>query len=204
MIKNRKRLFKIGYHSGIDVTSGFVTEDYKKPAGFTGQNVRELINFLKSEENASESSGKHEVITEKRQTIDQVFAAAYDISAFRQGTSEYDTAAKIAQKILEWTYEAILRAAIVKNKKMVVLPRIGGGVFKNEQAWIDDAILSKTNVELIKKHGLHVTVNNFYLDPKSYPRDPRVYSVEETRNRFKDAQKEVGGGAYVFVDEYQN
>lgn len=147
--------FAIAFHSGIQVTNGYM------------------------------SGNRHESFYDRRQTINQAIAAAF---ALNYGSPCYsgEVANTIAKRILNWTYEAILKAAYVKGKKRVILPRIGGGVFNNEQQWIDEALAAQA--EFIRKSGLHVTLNNYTtVNP-------------QTTERLKDLVKATDGDYIVYTN----
>ena len=138
--------FKIGYHSNIQVTNGF-------------------FYFPNDQDSFYDQS----------QLIDQAFAAALAIDYFDEVNKQYypstdPEVVRIGKLLLDWTYEAILKAAYVKGKKKVFLPRVGGGAFNNKPEWIDDAILKQS--DFIKNSGMEVILNNFDLAtkvPQYYP-----------------------------------
>jgi endonuclease/exonuclease/phosphatase family metal-dependent hydrolase len=130
--------FKIGYHSGIQVVFG---------ATQGGLN------------------GTQEFFYDPCQIIDQIFAAALNLGQQADLCIGADEAK--AKLILEWTYEATLKAAFLNGKRdgngkiKVFLTRMGGGVFANRQAWIDEAIINAVDNADLANSGLEVTLNNF-------------------------------------------
>ena len=60
--------------------------------------------------------------------------------------------------MLEAAYEATLLAAVEQavggGSNIVLLTRLGGGVFGNADAWIDDAIVRA--IEIVKDAGLDI------------------------------------------------
>jgi hypothetical protein len=72
--------------------------------------------------------------------------------------------------VLEATYEATLLAAVEQlaagGSHIVLLTRVGGGVFGNDDAWIDDAIVRA--LEIVKHAGLDVRlVGHGHIHPSS-------------------------------------
>ena len=62
--------------------------------------------------------------------------------------------------VLQASYEAVLLAAVEQaaagGSNKVLLTRIGGGVFRNGDAWINDAI--ERSVDIVKDGGLDITM----------------------------------------------
>lgn len=63
---------------------------------------------------------------------------------------------------------------------------MGGGVFNNEQEWIDDAIKTAINDPVLQKSGLEVTLNNFAFDKLNSKKikeiRKRLISLTQTHN----------------------
>lgn len=142
--------FKIGYHTGIQVTFG---------------------------ETYSSLDDTQDFFYDPSQIIDQVFAAALVTSHASQQPKDQLAGAsdERAKLILEWSYEAMLKAAFLNGKPdehgkiKVFLTRIGGGAFANDQAWIDEAIKKAVEDPDLANSGLVITLNNFVFreDPKA-------------------------------------
>jgi len=102
---------KVGYHSNIQVTSGF-------------------LNDL----------DHHESVNNDKQIINQLFTAAVDFGSTNYKFIQNKKALNVAQLILDAAYEGTIRSAIINNKKKVFLTLIGGGVFANSLSSIAAAI----------------------------------------------------------------
>ncbi len=94
-----------------------------------------------------------------------------------------DVCEPFARLILEGSYEATLRAASEAAARggspRVLLTRVGGGVFGNDDRWIDDAI--ERALALVKDSGLKVDlVSHDYVHP-SFERLERRWVGPSTR-----------------------
>ena len=73
--------------------------------------------------------------------VSQVFCSALPVAYTRIASTRFRAFATL---VLEAAYEATLWAAVLNAHRtasnVVYLTRVGGGVFGNETAWIDDAI----------------------------------------------------------------
>lgn len=128
--KGAKQRFKIGYHKNISAVGGYSFNDFNQ-----------------------------EYVHSPDQVVDQAFCAALNLDG-RDSLGSYAPTPEnkeSAKKILEWTYEGILKAAYVEGKKKVVLPLIGCGVFDNDPSWIAEALEKQKS--FIKQSGMEVEVN---------------------------------------------
>ncbi len=143
---------KIGFHANTQVTNGFM--------------------------HSIGRDGRHELCTDRNQIINQAFAAALNLQGVGGGAAR-----EAAQLILNWTYEAIIKAAFINAPRggRVFLPKIGGGVFENDPAWIDDAIGAQMN--FVKATGLQVVVNNFG-EADAHSRERLMRLVEHTGGHY--------------------
>lgn len=73
----------------------------------------------------------------KRPSVSQAFCSALPVS---YGGGRRESWEAFARVILEAAYEATLLAAVGRPSNVVLLTRVGGGAFGNDDAWIDDAI----------------------------------------------------------------
>lgn len=87
--------------------------------------------------------GKHRIVS---QTFCSALPVAYGEGPQRQWEA-------FARLVLEATYEATLLAAVERDRT-VLLTRVGGGVFGNADAWIDDAIVRA--LRIVEHAGLDV------------------------------------------------
>lgn len=101
---------QIGWHEGIQVTSGLMPNPQK-----------------------------HTQFYLPNQIINQVFTAAVDFSSNAR-YKEDPKAIQIAQAVQDAAYEGTIRAAVAAGKKKVFLTLIGGGVFANKLEWIANAL----------------------------------------------------------------
>ena len=114
-INNHVASVKIGFHEGVQVTTGLT-------------NVKPSCDALVNDDN---------------QIIDQVFTAAVDLNPTNfagQNNAGTPKIELVASLLLQAAYEGTLRAAAAKGKKKVYLTLIGGGVFKNNYNQIGQAI----------------------------------------------------------------
>ena len=92
------------------------------------------------------------------------------------------------QLILNWTYEATLKAAFVKGKKRVFLTRMGGGAFGNPQDSINEAIKRAVCDPDLANSGLEVILNNFVLGQDK----------ASIRSNLKELVEKTGGVYTIF------
>jgi hypothetical protein len=82
-----------------------------------------------------------DVREEKRRLVSQAFCSALPVA---YGGGERSAWEAFGRLVLEASYEATLLAAVeeyeARGSNIVLLTRVGGGVFGNADAWIDDAI----------------------------------------------------------------
>ncbi len=160
--QNNGENFAIGYHKGIEVTGGFML-------------------------NKKNSYSVHD----KDQLIDQAFVAAlpidYESMVYTGPCYAYkdQKVQAVAQKILDWSYEALLKAAFVQGKKLVYLTRIGGGAFNNNPDWVDEALYKQA--AFIKQSGMTVILNNY--DMSEYP----LHKASASRRKLIELVQETGG-----------
>lgn len=76
-----------------------------------------------------------------RQIVAQAFCSALPVAYSSVPAAEWQP---FAELVLEAAYEATLRAAVVNAQRgasnIVLLTRLGGGAFGNDDAWIDRAL----------------------------------------------------------------
>ena len=83
--------------------------------------------------------------------VSQAFCSALPVAYGDGRPAEWEAFARL---VLEAAYEATLVAAVGAESNVVLLTRLGGGVFGNADAWIDDAIVRA--VEIVKDAGLDI------------------------------------------------
>jgi len=95
---------------------------------------------------SAESPGPH---------VSQAFCSALPISYNQHGHGHW---APLASLVLEASYEATLWAAVInaqeERSRTVLLTSVGGGVFGNEPAWIEQAV--QRAVDAVSGYGLDV------------------------------------------------
>ncbi|MGH1570996.1 hypothetical protein ACRAWG_10300 [Methylobacterium sp. P31] len=92
--------------------------------------------------------------------VTQAFCSALPVTYTDVSSSAWEPFARL---VLEAAYEATLLAGVLNaargGSKRVLLTRLGGGAFGNEDAWIDDAILRACR--LIANAGLDVAIVSY-------------------------------------------
>lgn len=83
--------------------------------------------------------------------VSQAFCSALPVAYGEGRPAEWEAFARL---VLEAAYEATLLAAVGAESNVVLLTRLGGGVFGNADAWIDDAIVRA--IEIVKDAGLDI------------------------------------------------
>jgi hypothetical protein len=95
-----------------------------------------------------------------RRLVSQAFCSALPVAYGGGPRSSWEAFARL---VLEASYEATLLAAVEQSvaggSNVVLLTRVGGGVFGNADAWIDDAIVRALGV--VKHAGLDVRLVSF-------------------------------------------
>ena len=83
--------------------------------------------------------------------VSQAFCSALPVAYGEGRPAEWEAFARL---VLEAAYEATLLAAVDEESNIVLLTRLGGGVFGNADGWIDDAIVRA--IEIVKDAGLDI------------------------------------------------
>jgi hypothetical protein len=98
-----------------------------------------------------------DVAAPPRRLVSQAFCSALPLGYSRLDRSQWEPFARL---ILEATYEATLLAAAEQaqagGSNIVLLTRVGGGVFNNDAAWIDAAI--ERAARIVEHAGLDIRV----------------------------------------------
>ncbi len=101
-----------------------------------------------------------DVAGDERRLVSQAFCSALPLGYSRLPRSEWEPFARL---VLEATYEATLLAAVEQaaggGSNIVLLTRVGGGVFRNDLAWIDAAV--QRAVGLVEDAGLDIRMVRF-------------------------------------------
>lgn len=92
-------------------------------------------------------------------SVDLVMSAAFPLaySRHRRTMENLDALATFSRLVLEATYEATIRLLCLQQEPTrLLLTSVGGGVFGNEEAWINDAIASalKRTCGLLGEHSV--------------------------------------------------
>jgi hypothetical protein len=92
--------------------------------------------------------------------VTQVYCSALPVAYSRSPAAEWK---EFASLILEAAYEATLLSAILNTarggSRRVLLTRIGGGAFGNEEGWISHAVLRA--LRLFADQGLEVLMVSY-------------------------------------------
>ncbi|KQY08377.1 hypothetical protein ASD37_08165 [Mycobacterium sp. Root135] len=83
--------------------------------------------------------------------VSQAFCSALPVAYGEGRPAEWEAFARL---VLEAAYEATVLAAVGAESNVVLLTRLGGGVFGNADAWIDDAIVRA--IEIVTDAGLDI------------------------------------------------
>ncbi|KAA0098874.1 hypothetical protein CIW49_13420 [Mycolicibacterium sp. P1-18] len=83
--------------------------------------------------------------------VSQAYCSALPVAYGEGRPAEWEAFARL---VLEAAYEATLLAAVGETSNVVLLTRLGGGVFGNADAWIDDAIVRA--VDIVADAGLDI------------------------------------------------
>ena len=98
-----------------------------------------------------------ELVGAERRLVSQAYCSALPVGYSRVPSEVWEPFARL---VLEATYEATLLAAAEQagagGSNTVLLTRVGGGVFGNDVAWIDDAIERALGV--VEDAGLDVRI----------------------------------------------
>lgn len=96
---------------------------------------------------------RHVQVTDarERRRVSQAFCSALPVAYGEGSPAEWEAFARL---VLEAAYEATLLAAVGGESNVVLLTRLGGGVFGNADAWIDDAIVRA--IEIVKDARLDI------------------------------------------------
>ena len=188
---------------GIQTKNGYVTSLSK-------DNIKQLSAddaFLKftygSQEGVQvthtglDSYGKHQRFNDPTQKVSQIYVAALDIGQSSSpltkklsDSTEMFQILGVVKKILEMSYDAVIKEAFVQDIHTVVLTRIGGGVFGNPYGMIDTAIkgsLSK-NKEILEMGGINVVLNA-YATPEDEAMENLTKEYGGTITQFGNGQK---------------
>ena len=128
--------------SGLDAIAGLLSDD-------SDELRRELAIGLHRDVEVTD------VREAGRRLVSQVFCSALPVAYGEGRRSSWEPFARL---VLEATYEATLLAtveqALTGGSNVVLLTRVGGGVFGNADAWIDDAIVRALTI--VESAGLDV------------------------------------------------
>ena len=86
-----------------------------------------------------------------RRFVTQAFCSALPVA---YGGGRRDAWEAFARLVLEAAYEATLLAAVDRVPNIVLLTRVGGGAFGNDDEWIDDAIVRA--VKIVERAALDI------------------------------------------------
>lgn len=108
-----------------------------------------------------------DVRASRRRSVSQAFCSALPVAYGGGRRSAWEAFARL---VLEATYEATLLSAVEQSlagkSNIVLLTRVGGGAFGNDDAWIDDAIARA--VEIVEHAELDIRqVGYGHIHPSS-------------------------------------
>ncbi|HBL98140.1 TPA: hypothetical protein DDZ86_00685 [Candidatus Dependentiae bacterium] len=133
-LQNLENDFFIGYHKGVEIAFG---KDHNHTPGSL--------------------NGTYDILNRPEQIVDQAYVAALNLNW--NYTPECNESTEIAKLILQYSYEAVLRACAAQGKTRIHLPLVGCGVFGNQPEWIIEIL--KNLADFIKKSDMTVEVNLF-------------------------------------------
>jgi hypothetical protein len=144
--------------TGLDAIAGLL-------AGLTDEDRDELRGRL--------AIGVHrdvevtDVHESTRRLVSQAFCSALPVAYGDGPRSSWEAFARL---VLEASYEATLLSAVQQSlaggSNIVLLTRVGGGVFGNADAWIDDAIVRALGI--VAHAGLDVRLVSFGMVHQSF------------------------------------
>ena len=130
--------------------------------------------------------GKLDKIDNENQCIDQAFISALDFNNIGKRTNkQYEMCAK---RVIKAQYEAVFRAAILNNKKNVIIELNDITEFHNNPQWIIDALNELKDI--IQDYGLNVIVNTFRSDSMGTTvKGNLIKLIKETGGNFMELRK---------------
>jgi hypothetical protein len=115
----------------------------------------------------------------ERQRVSQAFCSGLPVTYLDLKDEQWEPFARL---VLEGAYEATLRAASESaangGSARVLLTRVGGGVFGNDDSWIDDAITRA--LALVRDAGLEVLLVSYGQVHPSFERLERDWADSST------------------------
>lgn len=104
------------------------------------------------------ASNRHTLcpVEDGQATIAQVFTSAIDLSHYNGNVPLYEQ--KRAAELLKLEYLGTLKKAYDLKRPFAVLTMVGGGAFKNDISWIQNAITNPELIKFIKDTGLNVSI----------------------------------------------
>lgn len=109
--------------------------------------------------------------------VSQAFCSALPV---RYGDGPAEAWEPFARLVLDATYEATLLAAVEQSRdgsNVVLLTRVGGGVFGNRDAWIDDAIVRALTI--VADAGLDVRLVSHGATHPSFLAIAKRFDIDE-------------------------
>jgi hypothetical protein len=140
---------------------------------------------------------KHKRFNDPTQKVSQIYVAALDIGQSSSpltkklsDSTEMFQILGVVKKILEMSYDAVIKEAFVQDIHTVVLTRIGGGVFGNPYGMIDAAIKGALvkNKEILEMGGINVVLNA-YVTPEAEAMENLTKEYGGTITQFGNGQK---------------
>ena len=128
--------------SGLDAITHLIAEGGEDVRDHLRQSLR--IGFHQDVEVTDVREGKRRLVT-------QAFCSALPVA---YGSGRREAWEAFARVVLEAAYEATLLAAVDRVSNIVLLTRVGGGVFGNADEWIDDALVRA--VKIVERAGLDI------------------------------------------------
>jgi hypothetical protein len=92
----------------------------------------------------------------ERRFVSQAFCSALPVAYGGGRREDWEAFARV---VLEAAYEATLLAAVDHVPNIVLLTRVGGGVFGNVDEWIDDAIIRA--IKIVGRAGLDIRLVSY-------------------------------------------
>jgi len=131
---------KIGIQRNTTIAYEGDMKQFSNQKGYFSPKLNKLLPYLKR--------------AKGQRRTNQIIAFALNFGKKRLGKYKYKE--EFAKAVLKRQYLMTIWIAHYYGIKTVFLTNLGGGAFKNDQKWIDDAINNKELKNFIKTHGMRV------------------------------------------------
>ncbi len=141
------------YRSYVEIQNGYVVNIKRWPRKISDDHVRVLCTEAAQVTFRSVDELDILVNKDKNQRVHQIFCAAVNMGQGEDGLANaiHPKGEELAKFTLNAMYECTYLCAIQLHCQKLFLTRLGGGVFHNEEQWIQEAIQSAH-----AKYGAHI------------------------------------------------